>query len=176
MVTEGGPDAHLHEYPGIRLEPWFQFQEIELYLRICAYGEPSTVMEWQLNTDYSVLAGGGVYGESGPLRPTQRFWNLRQLGSTPAGARALPLACSAPWIPAAVFGGLADRRITLHLANRGGSRPAVVEGLPAGVGGLQGWVTAATRGMERLERIPVVDGRAAFTLPAAAYVTLAGPE
>jgi len=46
-------------------------------------------MQWQLTTDYSVLSGGSVYGESGPLKPTQRFWNLKQLVPPRPG----PLPC-----------------------------------------------------------------------------------
>ena len=88
LITESALDAHLHEYPGVRLEPWFQLQEIELYVRCCACAQPATIMEWQLTTDYSVLTGGGVCGESGPLKPTQRFWNLRQLG--PPGPGPFP--------------------------------------------------------------------------------------
>jgi hypothetical protein len=41
------------------------------------------------------LTAGGVYGGSGPLKPTQRFWNLKQLGATefvlpPASFTTLP--------------------------------------------------------------------------------------
>jgi hypothetical protein len=53
-----------------------------------SFNEPET--EWQLTTDYSVLTGIGIYGEDGPLRPTQRFWNLKQLGSPYASSGGLP--------------------------------------------------------------------------------------
>lgn len=45
-----------------------------------------SILQWQLTANYSVLAGGGIFGNEGPLQPTQRYWNLKQLGSTPAGA------------------------------------------------------------------------------------------
>lgn len=112
FVTEAGPDAHLHEYPSARLEPWVQLQEIELYLRCCAYAQPAAILQWQLTTDYSVLTGGGVYGETGPLQPTQRFWNLHQLGAMPRGDCALPITADLPEITSASppF----PRRITWH--------------------------------------------------------------
>jgi hypothetical protein len=172
LVTETGPDAHLHEYPSVRLEPWFQLQEIELYVRICALAQPATIMEWQLTTDYSVLSGGGVYGEAGPLKPTQRFWNLKQLGATPPGAFALPLAADRRDVTAAAFGDLLHGQYAVHLVNRGAERHGILTGLPASVSTLRRFTTDATRGMEEGEDISVRNGRAEFTLLPASYTTL----
>jgi hypothetical protein len=172
LVTETGPDAHLHEYPSVRLEPWFQLQEIELYVRICALAQPATIMEWQLTTDYSVLSGGGVYGEVGPLQPTQRFWNLKQLGATPPGAFALPLTADRREITAAAFGDLLNGQYAFHLVNRGAERHAILAGLPASVSSLRSFTTDATRGMEEGEHIAVRNGQAELTLPAASYTSL----
>ncbi len=172
LVTEAGPDAHLHEYAGVRLEPWFQLQEIDLYLRICAQAQPATIMEWQLTTDYSVLKGGGVYGEPGPLEPTQRFWNLKQLGMTPPGARAFPVASDNREITAAAFGTPEGALLAVHLVNNGGERPAILRGLPERAHQLRRYVTDASRGMVALEPVDARDGAARFTLPAASFVTL----
>lgn len=174
LVTESGPDAHLHEYPGVRLEPWFQLQEIDLYVRICAHAQPSTIMEWQLTTDYSVLKGGGVYGEPGPLEPTQRFWNLKQLGMTPPGARALPIACDQRAITAAAFGTPDGASLAVHLVNNGARRRVVLRGLPESVSALRCFVTDATRGMEGSGRVEVRGGTAGFVLSPASYATLLG--
>ncbi len=67
-------DSNAHQYPQIFLEPSFALHEIELYERILAIAQPKSILHWQLTSDYSLLAGGGVYGDNGPLRPTQRFW------------------------------------------------------------------------------------------------------
>jgi hypothetical protein len=174
LITESGPDAHLHEYPGVRLESWFQLQEIELYLRCCALGQPATIMEWQLTTDYSVLKGGSIYGESGPLKPTQRFWNLQQLGATPAGAFALPITVDRPDITAAAFGDLANGSYAVHIVNRGNQRRAQLTGLPASLPGLRRWITDAARGMAESGHAKVQNGNAEFVLPAASYTTLLG--
>lgn len=174
FVTEAGPDAHLHEYPGVRLEPWFQLQEIELYLRCCAQAQPAALMEWQLSTDYSVLAGGGVYGETGPLGPTQRFWNLQQLGSTPRGAFALPITSDDREITCAAFGDLATGTFVVHLVNRGGPRTAQLEGLPGDVTKWTQWVTDSVRGRIEQTLPPIADGRLEWVLPAASYITLKG--
>jgi hypothetical protein len=174
LITESGPDAHLHEYPGVRLEPWFQLQEIDLYVRCCAYAQPAAIMEWQLTTDYSVLAGGGVYGESGPLRPTQRFWNLKQLGATPAGAFSLPLITDRPEVTAAAFGDPARTRYALHIVNRGNQRSTVLTGLPEPVTRWRRFITDAQRGMEQLEHVEARSGTTEFVLPSASFTTLLG--
>ncbi|HOW65468.1 MAG TPA: hypothetical protein PK256_09295 [Verrucomicrobiota bacterium] len=175
LITESGPDAHLHEYPSVRLEPWFQLEEIELYVRCCAYGQPATLMEWQLTTDYSVLTGGGVYGEAGPLKPTQRFWNLKQLGSTPAGAFALPITADRSEVTCAAFGDLANGAYAVHIVNRGAQRAAMLSGLPKSVPVLHRFVTDANRGMQKEGRIGVQTGKDEFILPAASYTTLLSP-
>jgi hypothetical protein len=172
LITESGPDAHLHEYPTVRLEPWFQLQEIELYVRCCAHAQPATIMEWQLTTDYSVLTGGGVYGESGPLKPTQRFWNLKQLGSTPAGAFSLPLTADRPEVTVAAFGDAAHNRYALHIVNRGDQRSAVLTGLPESVTVWRRFITDAHRGMEEHGRVEARSGTAEFVLPPAGFTTL----
>jgi hypothetical protein len=174
LVTESGPDAHLHEYPSVRLEPWFQLQEIDLYVRICADAQPATIMPWQLTTDYSVLTGGGVYSEEGPLRPTQRFWNLKQLGLTPRGAFTLPITADQREVTSAAFGNLAEGVYVVHLVNNGGPRRAILRGLPEGVGELRCWVTNTTQGMEECAPVKVEAGTAEFSLPAASFVTLLG--
>lgn len=176
LVTESGPDAHLHEYPSVRLEPWFQLQEIDLYLRICAFGQPATIMEWQFTTDYSVLTGQDIYGESGPLRPTQRFWNLKQLGATPAGAFALPMSADQAGVTCAAFGDLANDRYALHIVNNGARRPAMLTGLPQSITALRCFITDAIRGMEEGERVQVQGGKAELMLPPAGYITLMNSE
>ena len=86
IVTEASPDGAAHQYPGLFLEPWFQLREIDLYLRICNISQPLSIMQWQLTADYSILTGAGIFNTDGPLRPTQRFWNLKQLGMTTPGS------------------------------------------------------------------------------------------
>jgi hypothetical protein len=174
LVTESGPDAHLHNYPSARLEPWFQLQEIDLYVRICALAQPATIMPWQLTTDYSVLTGGGVYSEDGPLRPTQRFWNLKQLGLTPPGAFALPISSDRRDVTSAAFADLANNSYGIHLVNNGGQRRALLSGLPVSLPELRCFLTDATHGMQELTPVSATAGTAEFTLPPASYLTLLG--
>ena len=73
-----------YRYPQIFNEQSFALYEINLYLRILSIAQPKSILQWQLTADYSILAGGGIFNDNGPLRPTRRFWNLKQLAATPA--------------------------------------------------------------------------------------------
>lgn len=147
-----------------------------LLLGDTAHGTPAALMPWQLSTDYSVLRGGGVYGEEGTLEPTQRFWNLKQLGLTPRPAFSLPLASNRREVTSAAFGDLAKGIYALHLVNNGGPRRARLKGLPLALQELCVFVTDATRGMEEGGTLAPQTGRVEFDLPAASYMTLLGRQ
>ena len=171
LVGEGSTDAGAHQYPAIFQESDFALQEIELYVRMLALSEPVSILQWQLTSDYSILAGGGVYGDTTALRPTQRFWNLKQLASTPPRAPHLPMHCDAP-VSCAALGNTREGTLALHIVNAGGARPATIAGIPGGVSSLRVWRTDAHRAMAEGPRIEVRGGRAALTLDAAAFTTL----
>ena len=82
-VAEGGTDPASYRYRFLFLKPWYALDEINLYVRCLALSRPSSILHWRLTDDYSILAGGRN-GE--PLRPTQRFFNLKQLNLTPPEA------------------------------------------------------------------------------------------
>lgn len=176
LIGEGSTDAGAWRYPAVFQEPGFAREEINLYLRMLALAEPLSILQWQLTADYSILAGGGLWGDSTALRPTQRFWNLKQLAATPAGAFALPVACPAPAVTCAAFGDIARGGYTVHLVNDGASRPATLGGVPNIITELRVLVTDARRGMEQIARVPVSGGTARFTLPATSFVTLTNAQ
>jgi hypothetical protein len=173
VVAEGSTDAAAYRYPQIFLEPSFALYEINLYTRILAIAQPKSILQWQLTADYSTLAGGGVFGDDSPLRPTQRYWNLKQLASTPPRSFWLPAASDKPGIACAAFGNIAEGEYTLHVVNNGPRRPATVTGLPAEVKQLRILVTDSKRGMEEIGRVSVTGGKAEFTLEPTSFTTLA---
>jgi len=172
LVGEGSTDAAAWRYSRIFLEPSFALYEIDLYTRILALAQPASILQWQLTADYSLLAGNGIAGDDGPLRPTQRFWNLRQLADTPHRSFHLPVEADHPLVTAAALGDIAGGVFTIHLVNRGAARQAVIEGFPDSVTELRAWITDASRSMQELGRIPVHQGTAALNLDATSFVTL----
>jgi len=175
VVAEGSTDAAAYRYPQIFSEQSFALYEINLYLRILAIAQPRSILQWQFTADYSVLAGGGIFNDNGPLRPTRRFWNLKQLASTPPRSFSLPVACDKqPNVTCAAFGNIAEGIYTVHIVNNGAARATTLAGLPPDVKQLRLWVTDAQRGMQESDTIPVTGGKAQFPLAATSYTTVIG--
>src|SRR5579871_392472 len=175
VVAEGSTDAAAWRYPQIFAEQSFALYEINLYLRILSIAQPRSILQWQLTADYSLLGGGGIFNDDRPLHPTRRFWNLKQLASTPARSFSLPVACDRqPNLTCAAFGNIAEGLYTVHIVNNGAARTATLEGLPGSVSQLRVWVTDAQRGMEESVAVPVIAGAAKVPLPATSYTTLIG--
>jgi hypothetical protein len=172
MVTEGGESSAAHRYPLVFLQPWFQLDEIDTYIRICNTCQPITVMEWQLTSDYSVLTGAGLYGDNGPLRPTQRFWNLKQLGATPYGAFWMPATSSRSDISCAAAGNTANSKYAIHLVNNGAQREVTILNIPLSVKYLNMYITDVTREMKKVKTVSVTDGKATFVLESQTYTSL----
>jgi hypothetical protein len=172
MVVEGGPNSAEHRYPLNFTEKWFELSEIDLYVRICRDAQPATIMEWQLTRNYSVMTGKGLYGDNGPLRPTQRFWNLKQLGSTPEGSFWIPCTVDKPNISAAACADILNGLYTVHIVNNSAARKAIITNIPANVKSLNVYKTDYTRGMQKTESVPVRNGSAEVVLESACYTTV----
>ena len=173
LVAEGSTDAGAYRYPQIFQEADFALPEIELYVRMLALSQPKSILQWQLTSDYSLLVGGGLFGDTTALRPTQRFWNLKQLASVPGGLAHLPITCGGT-VSCAALGSDARGEYAVHIVNMGATRPAIVTGLPRRLRSMRMWTTNATLGMKEGPRVPVRGGVARFDLPSASYVTLVG--
>jgi O-glycosyl hydrolase len=172
IVAEGSTDAAAWTYPEIFYEQTFALYEINLYIRICSICQPLTILQWQLTSDYSVLMGDGIFRTEGPLRPTRRFWDLKQLASTHEDAFALPANCNKEEVNCAVFGNLARGEYAVHIVNNGAERPAEIKGIPADVTLMEIYVTDTTRGMEKTGEVKATDGSFKLNLPPAAMITL----
>jgi hypothetical protein len=172
LVGEGSIDAAAWNYPAVFEEPLYAMEEINLYIRLLAICQPESILQWQLTSDYSPLAGGGIFGNNEPLHPTQRFWNLKQLASTPAGLRVMPLQGDHPLISCAALGDKGKGLYALHLVNNGATRQVTLSGLPAGVKGFRIYITDAGRAMQEGKKVKVSKGRAVFSLASYAYATL----
>ncbi|MBN2029151.1 hypothetical protein JW824_02805 [bacterium] len=172
LIGEGSIDAAAWRYPQIFTESIYTMEEINLYVRILSMCQARSILQWQLTADYSVMSGGGIFGNEEPLRPTQRFWNLKQIGLTPSGSFYLPIDCDRPNINCVAFGDIADGVYTIHMVNNGATRQSTITGLPDNVNELRIFVTDGDRGMKEGRRIPVSSGRAQFTLESVSLTTL----
>jgi hypothetical protein len=174
VVGEGGVDAQAFQYPDIFNEPAFAQNEIDTYVRSIAVAHVRSILQWQLTADYSLLTGEGIYGTEGRLRPTQRFWNLKQLGMVPAGSFIYPCKCDNEEITCAAFGDVADGNYAVHMVNNGASRSVTLTGLPEGVREFRVYVTDKKREMDEAKRVHVTNGSATITLEGFAFTSLFG--
>jgi hypothetical protein len=95
--------------------------------------QPLSILQWQLTSDYSPVSGGGIFGKAGPLEPTQRFWNLKQLASTPGGLNYFPVFCDKDDITCAGLGNKLSGKYTIHFVNNGAERKVLISAIPAGI-------------------------------------------
>ena len=172
LVGEGSIDAAAYAYPDIFQEQTYALQEINLYIRLLAICQPKSILQWQLTADYSPLIGGGIFNNNESLHPGQRFWNLKQLSTTPKGLFAMPVSSDNQNITCAALGDNEKGIYTIHLVNNGTKRKITLTGLPAGVKLMQTYVTSKKREMRQSGTISVVNGQAALKLPATSYITV----
>jgi hypothetical protein len=172
LVGEGSIDAAAWAYPAIFEEQTYALKEINLYTRLLAICQPESILQWQLTSDYSPIAGAGVYGSTEPLHPTQRFWNLKQLASIPKGLYAMQIYSGSSDISCAALGDNNKGIYSIQLVNNGAARKVSLSGIPAFVKSLQVTVTSKKRNMEKGKPVPVKKGVATFILEATAYTRL----
>ncbi|HEX8327700.1 MAG TPA: hypothetical protein VF629_09180 [Hymenobacter sp.] len=177
LVGEGSIDAQAWGYPAVFEEESYALAEIKLYTRLLNICQPASILQWQLTSDYSPLAGGGLFGNNTPLHPTQRFHNLKQLAATPAGLAALPLTVDRPNVVGAALGNAAQGQYAFHLVNDGATRQATITGLPPKLRKLYSYTTDRNRAVKQGRRVKVNrQGQARFTLDAGSYTTLVSEE
>jgi hypothetical protein len=173
IVGEGSIDAAAWGYTDYFLDPSYALDEINLYTRLLAICQPVSILQWQLTTDYSLLKGGGVFGKDGKLEPTQRFWNLKQLASTPEGLFYMPISNDKPGeISCAALGDKDKHIYTIHIVNNGAAREVHLSGLPATVKSLSVIVTDERTSMERVKTIEVKNHQVSFRLQERCFTTL----
>ena len=172
IVGEGSIDAAAWAYPAIFLEQTYTMQEINLYIRLMSICQPLSILQWQLTADYSPLIGGGIFGKEGLMEPTQRFWNLKQLASTPEGLNYLPVISDRSSVTVAALGNSQSRKYVLHIVNTGAERKVVLSGIPEGVHAFKIISTGKTLSMKEGAPVKVSKSKVIFILPSGCYTTL----
>ena len=162
LIGEGGTDADSYRYPAIFEEPSYALYELDTYVRICARARPLSILHWQMTANYSILAGGGRSGQ--PLTPTRRFYQIQQLGLSPAATPSIPAVADSPTLSTCAF--LSPDHCILHLVNNGAAREATITNLPETFKTARLYLTDATHNMTALPAITITNR--SLTLPLAA--------
>jgi hypothetical protein len=176
IVGEGSIDAAAWAYPAIFLEQSYALEEINLYIRLMNICQPLSILQWQLTSDYSPLSGGGIFGKEGPLEPTQRFWNLKQLAFTPGELNYFPVTCDRANVTCAGLGNKLSGKYTIHFVNNGAERKVQISGVPAGIHKFRIYTTSKTQSVQEGKPVSVSNGMAVFLLPPACFTTLSTPQ
>jgi hypothetical protein len=172
IVGEGSIDAAAWNYPAIFEEQIYIMQEIDLYIRLLSVCQPLTILQWQFTSDYSPLAGGGIFGNNEPLRPTQRFWNFKQFASTPKRLFAMPITCDRPNITVAALGDNKRRIYTIHIVNNGAARNAILTGLPASLKSINVYITDKNNAIKKGALLKVINGTVKLHVNNESFITL----
>jgi hypothetical protein len=172
IVGEGSIDAAAWNYPAIFQEQTYAIEEINLYLRLLAICQPVTILQWQLTADYSPLIGGGIFGNNEPLHPGQRFWNLKQLASTPKNVYAISAVADQDNVTCAAMANNQTQDVAVHLVNNGTKREFIISGLPATHKKLVLYITSKDLSMKKKSKITAVNGVAHVKLPAVCFASL----
>ncbi len=171
LVGEGSIDAAAWQYPEYFQEESYALEEINLYTRLLNICQPRSILQWQLTADYSPLKGAGIFGTEGPLAPTQRFWQLKQLAATPAGQQHIAVSSSRPDVSCAALAG-DGKNYTIHLVNSSGGRAARLGGIPSAVKGFKAYLTDKSRNSVQIADIVIKNGKASLNLDPRCFVTL----
>ena len=172
LVGEGGYDAAAYTYPEVFQDPAYALNEINLYTRIIAICQPLSILQWQLTADYSPLVGGGIFGNNDQLHPGQRFWNLKQLASTPKGLFVMPLFVNRPDMSVAALGDNRKGIFAFHLVNTGAQRKVELEGLPESVKQLRMFITSDRLNMKDGGVVKVKHGKPKFKIEESSFTSL----
>jgi hypothetical protein len=113
-----------------------------------------------------------LFGTEGPLTPTQRFWNLKQLASKAEGLHYLPISCDQASVTCAALGDATTKTHALHIVNNGAERKVILKNLPATLRLFQIFYTSKTASMQEGPMVLVHKGEAGFQLPANSFTTL----
>ncbi len=172
IIGEGGVDASAHRHPDIFWQPVFALNEIDIYVRIGAICQARSILQWQLTADYSLMKGEGIYETEGKLRPTQRFYNLKQYGLTPPGSFHMPVTSNGDHISHVAYGDIANGVYSVHIVNNGAERQVTLKGLPEEIEKLKTYTTDRNDRMKSEKTISVSEGAAEFILKPACFTSL----
>jgi hypothetical protein len=170
VVAEVGVDAFAWQG---RLYDSFDYgmREVEMYQELLLYARPQGFLQWEYTGDYSLARvlkkDDGVV----EVKPTARFWFLKQFSElTPMHSEALETASDHKRVLYTAFRG--NGVLSMHVANLAGAREVTIRGIPEGISGLRMVRTSATEEFKTVGTVAVRGGVATFEAPERCLVTL----
>jgi hypothetical protein len=150
---------------------WYGMGEVRMYQELLLYARPQATLYWEFTADYSLVRTSPNASGGTDLQPTGRFWLTKQFTDlTPPDSEAVATSSDHPKVLFTAF--RKDDRLTLHIANLGAARPAVVQGLPEAAAVAGGVRTTESAGYAEFTPAAPQAGVLAVELPARSLVTL----
>ncbi|GGK22221.1 hypothetical protein GCM10007962_15460 [Yeosuana aromativorans] len=173
LVGEGSIDAGAWRYPEIFEESTYAMEEIATYIKIMRQARPLSILQWQLTSDYSVLSGGGVFGNyEKELYPTQRFFNLKQLSTTPVGLNYIPVITNNDDVIVTALTNKRESKLAIHMVNNDAIKKLIILNLPKRVKKIQVYVTNSKISFSELKTIVVKNREAELEIPSGSFISL----
>ncbi len=174
IAAEVGPDAAAWKDRSFNLLHYF-VREMRMYQELLLHADLQAVLEWEYTADYRMVEVEKQDGGKEAIRPTPRFWMIRQFANTtPRPATALETKSDHDKVLFTAFTGAkpGGGGLVLHVANVGAPRKAAITGLPGNVGRLQAVRTSWDKGSEELSPVDVRTGKAELDLAQFSLLTL----
>lgn len=172
LVTELGPHPDAWRTPWFLESPVYALEELRLWQEVLAGAYPAAIFVWQFTGNYSLArpthAGITPFPRYGFVR---HFCNL-----TPVSSHHVETESSHPTVLASAFmqpASVAHLPVwTVHIANLGAAREALLTGLPNYVRSFRVQVSTPDRSWQMRPPVVVHRGRCAVELPALSLTTL----
>ena len=154
----------------------YGLREVRMLQELLLHARPQAALLWEFTADYGIVQTRPKPTGGEELVPTHRFWFVKHFADlTPNNSNALETNSNESDVLLTAFAGEQQgRRVyTLHVANMGPAREAVIHGLPADAGPFRMVWTSEADQFRELEQVRASDGVLRLALPARCLVTLA---
>jgi hypothetical protein len=171
IVSEAGFDAAAWEKGAFRSFD-NAIGEMAIYQQLLLYARPQNIVYWEYTGDYSLLSGDRTLPLSAATErfSLQKHWSIL----TPPNADVLGSSSDTDGILATAFRSAVGSPVqyTIHLANPLWDRPVILNGLPPEIASLNVVRTSKGQFFQKLEPLPVREGKLTLMLPRESLTTL----
>ena len=153
----------------------YALRELRMYQELLLYARPQGTMQWEFTSDYAIVREEKLADDRTRLIPTARFHFIKHFCNlTPHKADALTTTSAHPEVLFTAFTAMHEGRgrYTLHIANFGDERRAIISGLPAEAAQFRAIRTGQHEGFRELAAVPAHDRTIRLQLAARSLLTL----